>query len=115
MDFTDISYHKMIDRETKLEQDLAALRNRLAAGDLKLCPLCRSLNASKNVECFVCRWKGHFEQDTAAIQRGLSDFLARCPEFGEHFTQEPTAAKIGLWRRLRAVLAIFRRRLDFRA
>jgi hypothetical protein len=32
------------------------------AADLKICDLCGALNLAANKECFICRWRGHFER-----------------------------------------------------
>jgi hypothetical protein len=32
------------------------------ASDLKICDLCGALNLAVNKECFICRWRGHFER-----------------------------------------------------
>jgi hypothetical protein len=31
------------------------------ATDLKICDLCGALNLATNSECFICRWRGHFD------------------------------------------------------
>lgn len=53
---------------------------KVAIGHLKRCPLCGALNTKRNRECFVCRWRGEFQYDEAAINQGLEDLLDRCPE-----------------------------------
>lgn len=53
---------------------------KVAIGHLKRCPLCGALNTKRNRECFVCRWRGEFQYDEAAINQGLEDLLERCPE-----------------------------------
>jgi hypothetical protein len=46
----------MIWRETWGDQARA-----FQAADLKICDLCGALNLASNGECFVCRWRGHFD------------------------------------------------------
>jgi len=64
-------------------------RQRLAATNLKRCPLCDSLNAAANSECFVCRWHGQFLQDQKSIEEGLADLLNKCPEYQEKPVRKP--------------------------
>lgn len=56
-------------------------RRRLAAANLKRCPLCGSVNAKSNHECFVCRWHGGFDVDPARIEESLLQLMDQCPEF----------------------------------
>ena len=54
---------------------------RLASAHLKRCPLCESLNAAANTECFVCSWRGMFDRDAINIEDALRRLLRRCPNF----------------------------------
>ncbi|HVT12540.1 MAG TPA: hypothetical protein VHE55_09750 [Fimbriimonadaceae bacterium] len=53
---------------------------KLAVGNLKRCPVCSTVNARLNHECFVCRWHGEFDTDPASVEQGLVDVLEQCPE-----------------------------------
>jgi hypothetical protein len=64
------------------------LRKRLAAQNLKSCPLCGAINAAGNKECFVCRWAGEFDEDPEVVQIGLDTLIDRCPELAEAFLVE---------------------------
>lgn len=41
------------------------------ATDLKLCDLCGALNLADNTECFVCRWRGHFERRPEVVKLAM--------------------------------------------
>ena len=56
-------------------------KSRIGMTNLKRCPLCGSVNAESNAECFCCTWRGGFDNDTTSIQEGLIDLLRHCPEF----------------------------------
>lgn len=56
---------------------LTPAERRLASRNLKVCPVCRSLNATRNAECFVCSWSGAFDSDSDSIEEGLQRLLAR--------------------------------------
>jgi hypothetical protein len=58
-------------------------QKRLAAANLKSCPLCGAINAAENKECFVCRWSGQFQQDPDVVQIGLDSLIDNCPELAE--------------------------------
>lgn len=55
-------------------------RRRIAQAHLKLCPVCDSLNALSNDECFVCSWHGQFDHDAHRIEESLVRLLISCPE-----------------------------------
>jgi hypothetical protein len=92
-----------------------SLPARLAADNLKCCPVCDAVNAITNGECFVCRWSGAFEHDPARITSAVEELLVRCPELVEAMS-EPAApqpnlvTRVANWFRAR-----FRRSLDIRA
>ncbi|MDE2126538.1 MAG: hypothetical protein KGJ62_08110 [Armatimonadetes bacterium] len=44
----------------------------LREDDLKICELCGQLNLATNRECFVCRWRGHFETDAGLVHAAVS-------------------------------------------
>lgn len=79
---------------------------KLAAANLKRCPVCEALNAASNAECFVCRWHGEFDHDAKAIEEGLKQLLNRCPEIKSVNKKMPAKAPrrrsrlTGLLRRL---------------
>ena len=58
---------------------------RLAALNLKRCPLCGTLNARQNAECITCRWHGAFEDDPLSIEEGLMEMIDRCPDLAQVF------------------------------
>ena len=39
--------------------------------DLKICELCGWLNLESNQECFVCGWRGRFEQSPDMVRAAL--------------------------------------------
>lgn len=43
----------------------------LHAIDVKICDLCGALNLESNGECFICRWRGHFETRPDVVQMAL--------------------------------------------
>ncbi len=45
--------------------------------DLKLCQLCGWLNLGTNAECFVCGWRGHFEQSSDVIHAAVEMTIRR--------------------------------------
>ena len=53
---------------------------KLALDSLKRCPVCSTVNAMMNLECFVCRWHGEFDHDPASVEEGLYEVLEQCPE-----------------------------------
>ncbi len=56
---------------------------RLAVGNLKRCPLCGTVNAKLNCECFVCRWYGAFDCEADSVEEGLIEVLEQCPELAD--------------------------------
>jgi len=52
----------------------------VASRTLKTCTLCGALNIIDNRECFVCRWRGRFDEDPAQIEEGVNQLLARSPD-----------------------------------
>jgi|SRR5579862_1464552 len=88
------------------------VRRRLAAQNLKSCPLCGAINATSNPECFVCRWSGRFEKDPEVVQIGLDDLIDRCPELAESFLLEAANPIHRFLARLRRFF--LRQRLDVR-
>jgi hypothetical protein len=36
--------------------------------NLKICDLCGALNLASDVECVVCRWRGHFERRPEVVR-----------------------------------------------
>lgn len=59
---------------------LTPREQRLAARNLKRCPLCEALNSSRNNECFVCSWHGVFDHRPESIEEGLIELLLREPK-----------------------------------
>ncbi len=88
---------------------------RLAVGNLKRCPLCGTVNARLNGECFVCRWHGGFDHDPQSVEDGLIEVLEQCPELIDCILYIPRRRdtlfeKASEWFRSRV-----RKRLDFEA
>lgn len=61
----------------------------LSVSNLKLCPLCDSLNARTNKTCFVCGWKGEFGCDPRKLHTALVLLIERCPELAEYASIAP--------------------------
>lgn len=59
---------------------LSPAQKRLSRRHLKVCPLCESLNAAKNAECFVCGWHGDFLRSGSVIEAALEDLIVASPE-----------------------------------
>lgn len=88
------------------------IRRRLAVGEFKVCQLCGTLNVRQNCECFVCRWHGEFDTNSALVEIKLYELLDRCPELTD-VMYEHQSERIGFWKALsEAILAPFRRRID---
>jgi hypothetical protein len=62
-------------------ENISRARRKVAATNLKRCPVCEALNAVTNNECFVCTWRGQFSHDPMDIEDGLRELLKRCPEY----------------------------------
>jgi hypothetical protein len=88
---------------------------KLAVENLKLCPVCHTVNAKLNHECFVCRWHGAFSNDASAIEEGLLDVLEQCPELIDCILIMPRRREGFLARTWGWIKSRFSRRLDFRA
>jgi hypothetical protein len=87
-------------------------RRRLAADNLKRCPVCGAVNAKQNDECFVCSWHGEFETHPEAVAEGLELLIVRCPELADVLMRDPT-----LWERFKdfcgnVVHTVFHRNID---
>lgn len=79
---------------------------RLAVENLKRCPLCGTVNARLNHECFVCRWRGEFDRDPHSVEEGLLEILEDCPELIDCIINLPRPSeglleKAVLWLRAR--------------
>lgn len=85
-------------------------RLRLAAANLKRCPLCGAVNARQNFECFACSWHGAFDRDPHTVEEGLSQLIERCPELAS--TTNLPSKKPTLWDWF---AGLFRRRIDYQA
>ncbi len=66
-----------------IEKPRRNLPAKLAVSNLKLCPLCDSLNARSNHICFVCGWHGAFITDSRSLHTSLVLLLEQCPELAE--------------------------------
>lgn len=88
-----------------------SIPKKLTVSNLKLCPLCDSLNAKSNSCCFVCGWRGSFIHDPKRLQTSLVLLIEQCPEI--HPSGEFYHAHTSFWGRL--FQRFFRRRLDFQA
>jgi len=77
---------------------------RMAAENLKVCPLCGGLNAATNAECFVCCWRGEFSYDPYEIEDGVVELMAQCPELVDAFVP-PMPQRRGLKQRVRDFLS----------
>jgi hypothetical protein len=87
---------------------------RLSTDNLKRCPLCGSINARENDECFVCAWYGDFSYDSQSIEEGLDELIEHCPELADLLVPEPTRMeRFKSWTR-RMWLRILYRPVDFR-
>ena len=93
---------------------LLETHRRLAVDNLKRCPLCGTVNAKMNCECFVCRWHGEFDNEPDSVEDGLVEVLERCPELVDcilYVPRRPSLFDIAKdWVRSRK-----RRGLDFEA
>ena len=87
---------------------------RLPLEKLKVCPLCNSLNAKQNVECFVCCWSGDFCVDDERIANALYEVILDCPAIIDLITLDPPKRRT-LAQRLLSALRLRRKPFDFRA
>lgn len=71
---------------------------RLPLDKLKCCPLCNSLNAKRNVECFVCGWRGDFDTDPEQVTNALHELVLQCPAIIDIIEREPVARQSFLHR-----------------
>ena len=61
----------------------------LTEKDFKICCLCSSLNPLNNTSCFICGWKGLFNDDNEAVKKALHEAEAKYGEMKlDMFTQE---------------------------
>ncbi|HEY3783250.1 MAG TPA: hypothetical protein VGL56_19395 [Fimbriimonadaceae bacterium] len=67
--------------DNECAENILRARRKVAATNLKRCPVCEALNAVSNNECFVCTWRGKFSHDPMDIEDGLRELLTRCPEY----------------------------------
>src|SRR5438309_6986097 len=88
---------------------------RLAVDNLKRCPVCGTVNAKLNPECFVCRWHGEFDCDPISVEDGLIEVLEQCPELIECMLYEPRRRESLFARTANWFRSKFRKPLDFRA
>jgi hypothetical protein len=66
---------------------------KLSVANLKVCPLCDSLNARSNNACFVCGWQGQFIHDRHQVHLSLVLLMEQCPELSDGIrtaTRRPT-------------------------
>lgn len=82
-------------------------RKRLAQAHLKRCPLCDTLNARTNDECFVCGWKGTFDSDSFRLEQGLYRMMRQMPDLRDELPKSP----LKWWQKL---AARWRKPIDFR-
>ncbi|HMS54289.1 MAG TPA: hypothetical protein PKA27_02720 [Fimbriimonadaceae bacterium] len=85
--------------KTRLQRDIALK-------DLKVCPLCGSLNASRNKECHVCAWHGSFEKDPHLVEEALNSLVDQSPQLLQLVN---TKQSLNIRQR---ILSWFRKRLD---
>lgn len=71
-----------MDRIPRRHLPLSPAERRLATRNLKRCPLCESVNSRRNAECFVCGWRGQFDEDPVAIEQGLIRLLVNLDDLG---------------------------------
>lgn len=88
---------------------------KLAVGNLKRCPLCGTVNAKLNCECFVCRWHGDFDHDPIAVEEGLIEVLEQCPELIDCILYLPHQRESLLTRARNWLRARTRPRIDLEA
>jgi len=84
-------------------EDRGLGRKKLPVEKLKQCPLCGSLNARKNENCFVCGWHGQFDTDQEMLSLALQEMVEQCPGIVEILGQSPEQRK-GLLQRMLKIL-----------
>ncbi len=87
---------------------------RLPLEKLKVCPLCDSLNAKHNSECFVCGWSGDFSFDEDRIANALYEVILDCPAIID-LIASPPARRLPFLHRMVSRLRRSRRPIDFEA
>lgn len=78
---------------TEYKRSYRHLPAKLAVNTLKLCPLCESLNSRSNESCFVCGWRGEFDNDPRHLHTSLVLLIESCPELAEQAVFPPAASK----------------------
>lgn len=88
-------------KQTSLESRLHG-----ASKQIKVCPVCESVNSVDQVECFVCSWQGEFIRDEVAVYAALNELILRCPSYhdDEEVDREP-AQSYSLSQRLQLMIA----------
>lgn len=89
-------------------------QGRLPLARLKRCPLCDSINARANRECFVCGWAGKFDHDLQAIAEAMDFLVEQCPDIYPD-VMPYSFPRLTVRDQARALWARVRRRLDIRA
>jgi hypothetical protein len=94
---------------------ILSTHRKLAVGNLKRCPVCGTVNAKVNGECFVCRWHGDFDHDPISVEEGLIEVLEQCPELIDCILYIPRKRE-SIYERARTwIRKQSRKRLDFEA
>jgi hypothetical protein len=88
---------------------------KLAVDNLKRCPVCSTVNAKLNSECFVCRWHGAFDHDASSVEEGFIEILEHCPELIDCILYIPQSRSSFLVRTWSWLRVRFGRRVDFEA
>src|SRR4051812_14818730 len=94
---------------------LLETHRRLAVDNLKRCPLCGTVNAKLNCECFVCRWRGDFDHSANSVEEGLLEVLEQCPELIDCILYIPKRRESAFHRASGWLKSRLRKRLDFEA
>ena len=93
-----------------------ALPPKLSVANLKVCPLCDSLNARNNPSCFVCGWRGEFIHDSHQVHLSLVLLLEQCPELADAaWEQQPRPSLLAQMVAFFRFKILRRPRLDLRA
>lgn len=100
-----------------VQTTLRHLRNWPVNGQLKVCPLCSTLNVDENAECFACTWYGSFETNQTMVRLRLAELATQCPEIVALWDEPAPATR---WQSIRMRFSalwsrISRRRIDVRA